>query len=599
MNIRYFILSVFVIIISYNTAAQEQLQHEMKWYIGKDGKFYTNKHLPVYIRLSHSPEEGAKSHLLKSRSVPQYTNPMYFDTEGYNSFRSPSAVDTVTKRMAIPKRDIRFEVYADGKAPRTTIHFSGAKKYVTKRRKTVYGPSLNISFNATDAMSGVENIYYSINGSKYLQYNNAVPIQEEGNITIKYYSVDNVGNVEEVKQVEFSVDLTPPATTYKVEGEVLNGVVSPNAKIVLSAEDAIAGVKKIMYSLNNGIPQLYTKPINFSSLKGGEVKLKFFAVDNVDNSEDQVNINKREKNNTGNNNKTNEYVMFVDKSGPSCSAKIIGDKYQSKHLYVSGRSKVELNASDDKIEVNKINYSINTINKDKVYNEPFSLTYSRNGFYSINFCATDRFGNVGKLGNMRVYLDNISPISKIKIGKKKFSYNNETIISSKTNISIHSIDLGSEINRIEYSVDGSDFTVGSDFNVNNEGTHTIKYRAVDNVNNEEKSQTMILTVDNQAPEIQAVHSMDTLGRELKNGIYYPVYPTGTTLFLAATDNTSGITNFNYSINGNNEVDYIKNASIAYEKPFIKEGFYSVKVQVSDKLGNKAEKIIEFFTRNNS
>ncbi len=593
MNIKYFVLYVFIILISVKINAQEQPKHKKKWYIDENGKFYTNKHLPVYIRLSHSPDEGAESHLLKSRSLPQYTNPMYFDTEGYNSFRSPSAVDTVSKKTVQPKKEIRFEVYADGVAPNTTIQFSDSKKYVNKTKQIFYGSPLTITLRSKDIMSGVEQIYYSINGENYKEYTSQIHIEEEGNFNLKYYAIDHVGNVENVKERKFSIDLSPPTTLYDVKGEVINGTISPNSEIILSAQDAMSGVNKIMYYVNDDAPQIYTKPISMFQFKSGKLKLKFFSVDNLNNSEDKIFLN--ENINKGN----SEYVVFLDKEGPNSSYQIIGDKHYGKHLFISARSKVELNANDNKTNVSKISYGINTKNKNIIYEEPFGLHYTKNGIYNINFSATDKFGNIGKNKAISVFLDNIKPVSSITMGNATFVYNNSTIITRNTNIHINSTDLGSQVKKIEYSVDKGEFIEGSDFQINEEGKHNIVYKATDNVNNKEENKFINVILDNTAPEIHAVHSMQSLGEELKDGIYYDVYPNNSTLFLAATDAVSGVKKFTYSINGSSEINYIENPIISYKKSFLKEGFYSIKVVVLDKLGNKSEKIIKFISRKNS
>ncbi len=587
MQIKYFTaLFLLIFIFQNNAISQEQLVHKRRWYVNEDGDFFTNKHLPVYIRLSHSPEENAPSYLLKSKSSAKYTNPMYFDAEGYNSLRSPSAVDTVTKRTVLPKQDIRFEVYADGIAPTTKINFSNARKYISNKKTVFWGKSLTISLAATDDISGVADIYYSINGENYHKYNGIINMSAEGEYSLKYYAVDNVGNVEMACESVFSVDLTPPTTNYHVKGDIINGVISPKAQIVLTAEDAMSGVAKIMYSLNNSEPKLYTKSIDFSRLKGGKVKLKFFSVDKVGNSEQNATVKKQK----------NEYEVFLDKSGPSSAAIIIGDKYQSKRLFISNRSRIELSASDNKISVKQINYSVNNKTKNKFYSEPFGLDYVKNGFYRVNFAATDSFGNVGKNQELVVFLDNIPPMSKIKIGERKFVYGKKIMITGNTNIHIEAMDLGSQVKEIEYSIDNSEFHKGYEFQINSHGKHIIKYRAIDNVNNKEELKSIEVIVDEKPPEIYVVHSTKSMGKRLKNGEYYPVYPANSTLFLGATDEISGVSEFIYSVNGNSEINYINNPYISYKLPLVESGFYSVKIVVTDKLGNQAEKLVEFFAQ---
>jgi hypothetical protein len=78
---------------------QDQPKHEKKIYVSPEGKMYVNKALPLYLRIATSPDDNAKTWLLRSEETARYSNPMYLDTEGYNTFRSPSAVDTATSYL--------------------------------------------------------------------------------------------------------------------------------------------------------------------------------------------------------------------------------------------------------------------------------------------------------------------------------------------------------------------------------------------------------------------------------------------------------------------------------------------------------------------
>lgn len=590
---HYLILTALLFVVSTNIYSQEQLQHKMKWFIGENGKFFTNKHLPVYIRLSHSPEEGAESHLLKSKVMPEYTNPMYFDSEGYNTIRSPWAVDTVTKHTVKPKQDIRFEVYADGLPPKSKILFTDAKKYVGKNRKIYYGKSLKVKLQARDALSGVDKIYYSINGSQYKAFDGVLTFEVSGDYIIKYYSVDNVGNVEKVKSSEFIVDLNPPTTMHTIKGNSVGNIISAKAYIILSSEDDMAGVSKIMYYFNDETPKLYTHAIPLSRLSEGNAKFGFFAIDNVGNSS---NSNTEEAKIEG---EKQEYSFVLDKSGPSANAEVIGDQYQEHHLFISDRSKIRLFANDTNTDIDQINYGINKNAKSNIYSEPFSLSHLSRGLLYVNFVATDKLGNMGANNILAVYLDNKAPISTVSIGQPKFNYENYLFISKRSNISIKSIDNDSKVKKIEYAINNEKFGENPNFNIETEGEQELSYKATDNVNNVEKEKSLSLIVDNNPPQIIAVHGIDSIGSKNKGGKLIPIYPSRTSLFLGANDNLSGVRKITYSINGNNETNYLTNSSISLGNLFTKEGFYAVLITASDKLGNTAKKTVEFFVQNNT
>ena len=47
--------------------------------------------------------------MLNSEQSAEYANPMYLDVEGFNSLRSPSAVDPETRKTVYPLEDIIYD----------------------------------------------------------------------------------------------------------------------------------------------------------------------------------------------------------------------------------------------------------------------------------------------------------------------------------------------------------------------------------------------------------------------------------------------------------------------------------------------------------
>ncbi len=561
---------------------QEQLEHKMKWHVGKDGKFYTNKHLPVYIRLAHSPEDGAESHLLTSESTKKYANPMYFDTEGHNTLRSPSAVDTVTKEIVLPKFDIMFDVYPDGIAPASKIKFVDAPRYKDSKGIVFYGADLKINLSSFDKTSGVESIYYSVNGDAYKEYNNNFSIDTEGDYVVKYYAVDNVGNVEKPISIKFTVDLTFPSTKHTVNGEITNDVISPKASIILTTEDALSGVNRVMYYFNNNKPKRYTKPIALSHLKDGKHSIRYYAIDNVENSSKSKDGNK--------------YDFYLDKSVPFASASVEGDQFSGKFLYISERSKIKLASTDNKGGDNIINYGINKSAKSNLYETPFSIPNNK-GIYYVNYIATDNVKNVTPNNVFKIYMDNVKPVTSIIIGNPKFLDRDTLFVTKDSKVQLIAVDHESGIKKVVYNVNGEAYKTYSEFTLKSDGLHKILYKSTDNVNNEGKEKTQEIVVDNNSPEIFAYYSVNTIGNETKDGKSYPIYPTYTRIFLAASDKYSGTQKLLYSINGGYFRNYLNDGSIAQTDMVKKEGFYEIIIKASDKLGNESKKTLKFFTRN--
>jgi hypothetical protein len=185
--------------------AQEQLPCEKKVVYGKNGKLFVNSDLGIYLWLSSSPDEQSKKVRLVSDSSQKYTNPMYFDTEGYNTIRSPWAVDTNSKRIVYPLHDIIFEVYSDGKAPITKVYPKGTA-IRTKKGGTKYKDQVNIELKAVDGISGIDKTYYSVDNNPYTAYINMISVISSGKHVLKFYSTDNVGNREQPREYRFIVE---------------------------------------------------------------------------------------------------------------------------------------------------------------------------------------------------------------------------------------------------------------------------------------------------------------------------------------------------------------------------------------------------------
>ncbi len=286
MSLKKILSSCLVLLlISSFTKAQEPINHPKKMYRNAEGRLFANKHQPMYLMLSTSPGGEGDTETLESENCPQYANPFYFDSEGLNTIRTPSQVDPETKKLVYPVADVVFQVYADGIAPATKASYSHAKKHV-RNDSTFYGAGLQIELNANDKTSGLATTYYSINGEPFKQSEGAINISEEQHYSLKYYSVDNVGNVEAVKEELFIVDKTAPAVSWKLVGDVSGKTVSARSKIELMAIDKSSGVGPIKYQLNDEPIKTYSRPIDLSMIENGNHDFKFWASDMVGNRSD-------------------------------------------------------------------------------------------------------------------------------------------------------------------------------------------------------------------------------------------------------------------------------------------------------------------------
>lgn len=198
------LLPFLIIILASNVFGQDKILGKPGTYITEEGKFYMQKKLPVYIYVSNSPDSNSVKHRLRSTASVQYTNPMYFDTDGFNSIRTYWAVNQKSKTKENPPHEIIFEVYADSKPPETYGLFNN-KPIGYKEGKRIYPVGTVLTLLEYDAVSGTSKIYYSINQNGFIEYEENLVFNEAKVVNIRFYGIDHVGNTEEIHQLGFII----------------------------------------------------------------------------------------------------------------------------------------------------------------------------------------------------------------------------------------------------------------------------------------------------------------------------------------------------------------------------------------------------------
>jgi hypothetical protein len=585
MKFRNYLALALASALPLTANAQEQLKHEKKVYVNKENRVYVNKTLPIYFRVSTSPDISSESYNLPSEQSVKYANPMYFDTEGRNTLRSPSAVDPKTKQIVMPKQDVLFEIYADGMAPLTKFNSKGAQSVVS-RGKTYYGKSFLPELKSVDETSGTETVYVSVNQQPYAAYDpKTFLFDTEKEYSIKYYGVDYVGNVEAPKIVTFNIDISAPITTYAIVGDKKGKVLSSKASIKLTASDTLSGVDKILYAINDGKVMPYTTPIPVSVLNKEDSKITYYAVDKLGNKE-EAKVISTFSGMTSENMDASAYGYYIDKEPPVISMDIEGDKYKSNAMYVSERSRIKINASDDKSGVEKVMYSVDNLTLNQSYADPFPV--QKEGKHLIAFAASDYVGNLALAKTQQILLDATAPVSKLSLIGPMFVNRDTTFINSKTQFSIQVTEAGSGIQSVNYAFDnGQTAKYASPFTATAEGFHALQYNAVDQVNNSEAMKEKTFFVDNTAPVIHFNFSVKAIGEKQVRDEKYVIYPSNVMLYIAATDNASGGEKIEYTINGKRvPVSTIPVKGLA-------PGNYEIEVTASDVLKNTSKETIKF------
>ena len=184
-----------------------------------------------------------------------------------------------------------------------------------------YVSNVTVNLSSND-VNGVNATYYRINNGNWKEYENEIVLTNEGEYILEYYSIDDAGNKEKVKNITIKIDKTKPSTSHTIEPSSPNGKNGwyiSNVTISLSANDAISGINKILYRINNGSWNEYSQQIKIT--EGGEYVIEYYSIDNAGNEESVKKIN-----------------VKLDKDTPSLSV----DKPMERYLYIFDRKVMPL-----------------------------------------------------------------------------------------------------------------------------------------------------------------------------------------------------------------------------------------------------------------
>ena len=574
MRSRYQLIFLLPVLFFTTVIHGQEPSYEATSYIDENGNIFWNKKLPIYLKISSSPEGGGT--LLKSNNS-KYTNPLFLDTEGTNYIRTRYAVDNETGKTVQPLAEVMMPIIADSEGPETNISYSGAVRY-RKNGVTYFGPGLKVSLASEDKLSGLNVLNYKLNDGSYLSYAGEMTIEAEQEHTFQYFGVDRVGNSEKLKESKFIVDLTPPLITHNINGFADNNIIANPSTIYFTSEDNLSGVNEIYYRFDDASFKKYNgNNVPFTSLEDGDHLLEYYATDNV-----------------GNKTATYSLSIYYDKTAPLTASDVLGDRYVvNNKVYFSGRTKMKLTAVDNKVGVKEIKYSIDN-EKFKIYDQPFYLP-SIQGEHSIRFYSVDRLANEPsgsekyKHNISLVILDLTGPTVTGSFSGPTFNIGENQFIGPSTKLSLNAEDRESGVQYVAYSINGAaaENTYTDPITFSESGKYSLELFGYDNVNNRNIN-SMEFYVDNDSPEIIENFSTEATG-SIDNENIYPSYVT---VYLAATDNLTGNDRIYYRINGGKESLYTRPIS-----NLKKDEKYTLEVRAIDKVGNESQKTVIFRTNN--
>lgn len=567
-------LAIFCSLLLCSTSyAQEKIEHSKRYYVSEDTTIYWNKKLPMYLFLSDTPD-GESSVRMNSKNQAAYTNPMYLDTEGVNYIRSRWAVNPSTGRAIEPKKEVMFEVYRDGLPPASKYVFSDCP-HVIVGGEEYFGKGLSMQIKSIDYGSGVDQSMLSVNSEEYqIFYPESTLVMDlEGNYELAMYSVDLVGNDEEVNKRKFVVDTSSPTTQLVIEGEQKDNFLSPGTLLNLLATDQLSGVANTHYAIDHFEKKIFSKSIRLNQLTEGEHMLTYYSSDKVANEE-----------------VSNKYNFVLDKSAPVTNLVLTGDQYlKSGEQYISERTELSLEAKDNLSGVQDIYFELDG-QKREVFTNKFVVP-AKDGLHRLVHYATDQVGNgylnsnnIKDRNESKLIMDTNSPDLEWRVVGQSIFTRDTMFITSETSIELFSLDGGAGVKDLNYVLDSEDMiSYEVPFTIKQEGLHIIKYNSHDQVNNFSEEQ-FVVVVDNTSPASEGRFSMDPIGNisldKLEENLN--VYTSGVVLYLGATDQIVDTKEIYYTLNGSVETKYDSPIRLT------EEGVNELKFRAEDQLGNLSE-----------
>jgi hypothetical protein len=258
----------------------------------------------------------------------------------------------------------------------------------------------SFELRASDDSSMVDYIEYRINSGELIKYSTPISITQEGIAQITYRSVDRAGNIEPFKLLTVVVDNTPPSvlilpneTLFATQGA---NYASKNNTFTFKADDALSGVQKIEYAINEGGFQTYSKDSPVRLEKSGSNLIRYTATDN-----------------SGNKSRESSIAVIIDDKAPTVEiipnvplVDIDGKTYSKKGNTFTVR------AFDGESGIRRVLVKVDGEEDFRPYVE--GIVIEGQGEHTIQAKAVDNVGNESEVISISFLVDVNPPVSEIK-----------------------------------------------------------------------------------------------------------------------------------------------------------------------------------------
>lgn len=434
------------------------------------------------------------------------------------------------------------------------------KIYIDKEGRVFWQTGLPVYLFASSKPDGSD--MHRLNYCKVKQMESfSDPMYWEGNG--KHFIGHKDANPNEEVQFEINADGTDPisvielknASRYELDGQVFfgRGLIAD-----IITKDEMSGVRKIYHSIDSASYMPHEASVKFDEDK--DYTITYYGVDKVGNVEKP------------------KFTKFrVDLNAPVTNHRVTGNR---KGDILSPQATIQLNAKDQASGINIINYRFNE-QPFQTYTGPISLKNLKEGEYVLTYYSVDRVKNQEEEKTYSFYLDKAAPKIVAEVIGDQYQNRGRVFISSRTKMRLTASDNKSGVDKVYYSIDGGlERLYREPFPlVKSEGTHSIKYSALDRVKNRGTFET------NDSYENMF---LDLTLPTIKHTFTGPIYRKNDSIFInrktliniIAKDPESGVKRTGFKIDGAR--------ANPYREPFSIDGggYHKIEYYALDNVNNR-------------
>jgi hypothetical protein len=272
--------------------------------------------------------------------------------------------------------------------------------------------AVTVTLSPTDAGVGVATTYYTTDGSTPTTASatgTSIPLTSEGVYTIKYFSVDGLGNTEAVKTAaaQIRIDQTAPVTTDNT-ASIGSNWKNANQTVTLAPTDGGGGVSATYYTTDGSTPTTASaKGTSIALTASGTYTIRYFSVDAAGNAEAV---------------QTAPTPIRIDKSLPvtTDNTASIGNSWKTAAQTVT-LTPTDTGGSG----VAATYYTTDGSTPTTSSAQGTSITLTSSGSYTIKYFSVDAAGNTEavKTAGTAIRIDTTAPTNTITFPANGASYN--------------------------------------------------------------------------------------------------------------------------------------------------------------------------------